>query len=87
MTRYRQNPRVAFQILDGSAFLVQPKDHTMHRLDEVGTVIWEALEGARTAAEVAAAVEEAFEVEPATAEADAREFLDELARRGLVIID
>ena len=87
MTRYRQNPRVAFQILDGAAFLVQPRDHTMHRLDDVGTFIWEALGRPRTADEVARSVEEAFEVEAETAARDAREFLGELETRGLVLID
>lgn len=87
MSRVRQNPRVAFQILDGSAFLVQPRDHTMHRLDEVGTFIWEALAEPKSPQEAAEAVAAAFEVEPPIAERDTREFLGELERRGLVIID
>lgn len=82
---YRQNLRVAYQVYDGVAFLVEPSARMMHRLDEVGTLIWEAVAEPATPETVAARVVEEFEVEPSPALEDARAFLKELARLGLVV--
>ena len=85
--RYVQNARVAYQVYDGVAFLVQPDDHTMHRLDEVGSMIWEALEEPRTAEALAGRICAAYAVERPVALEDARRFLAELQARGLVASD
>jgi len=43
-----QNPKAAWRVYEGEAVIVSPADSTLHTLNAVGTVIWEAADG-RTA--------------------------------------
>ncbi|MBN1420689.1 MAG: PqqD family protein [Planctomycetes bacterium] len=56
----------------------------VHLLDEVGTFIWERIDGARTVGDIAGAVASTYEVDPAEAESDAEEFLEELLGKGVI---
>ena len=79
-----QNPRAAWRVYDGEAVIVSPEDSTLHTLNAVGTVIWEAADG-RTAMEtIVARVCDAFEVDAATAARDAAAFIESLSRKGLL---
>jgi coenzyme PQQ synthesis protein D (PqqD) len=79
-----QNPKAAWRVYDGEAVIVSPQDSTLHTLNAVGTLIWEAADG-RTALEtIVGRVCEAFEVDAATAARDAAAFVDALTRRGLL---
>jgi hypothetical protein len=81
-----QNPRAAWRVYDGEAVIVSPEDSTLHTLNPVGTVIWEAADG-RTALEaIIGRVCEAFEVDRATAARDATIFVEQLSRRGLLTV-
>jgi hypothetical protein len=53
-------------------------------LNAAGSFLFPLLDGARTAADLAAALGERFGLERARAEADVRVFLADLARRGFV---
>jgi hypothetical protein len=83
--RYRQDLRVAYQVYDGAAFLVQPQGRTMHRLDAVGTHVWEALVEPLTLEDLVQRVTDEFEVEPERAREDVREFLGRLEAQGLIV--
>lgn len=52
-------------------------------LEGAGAWIWERLDGARDAAELAAALAREFDVDPAQAAADLDEFLAALIEQGL----
>jgi hypothetical protein len=81
-----QNPRAAWRVYEGEAVIVSPEDSTLHTLNPVGTLIWEAADG-RTAMEaIVARVCEAFEVDQGKAERDAAAFVDQLCRRGLLTV-
>ena len=81
-----QNPRAAWRVYDGEAVIVSPEDSTLHTLNPVGTVIWEAADG-RTALEaIVGRVCDAFEVDRATAARDAVAFVESLSRRGLLTV-
>lgn len=85
-TRVRQTPRCAFQVIDGTAFVVMPRDRMLHMLNEVGTHVWKFLDTERALDEIVDAVTEAFEVGDDVAGRDVREFLQEMLDRGLVEI-
>lgn len=53
-------------------------------LNDTSACVWELLAQDRTADELAGAVTEKFDVDPATALADVRTFLDEIAGMGLL---
>jgi hypothetical protein len=81
-----QNPRAAWRVYEGEAVIVSPEDSTLHTLNAVGTLIWEAADG-RTALEaIVGRVCEAFDVDRATAVRDATTFVELLCRRGLLTI-
>lgn len=83
-TRLRQSPRCAYQVIDGAAFVVMPRDRMLHMLNEVGTHIWKLLEKERALEEITASVTETFEVDADTAGRDAKDFLKEMLERDLV---
>ena len=81
-----QNPRAAWRVYEGEVVIVSPEDSTLHTLNPVGTLIWEAADGRTALATIVARVCEAFEVDGATAARDAAAFVDQLCRRGLLTV-
>lgn len=80
----QQSPYCAFTHIVGKAVVVYPRERSIHRLDEVGTFIWDILEQPHTRADIVARVVEEFDVDPDTAEQDTRQFLDLLVQKHLV---
>jgi hypothetical protein len=81
-----QNPRAAWRVYDGEAVIVSPEDSTLHSLNEVGTVIWEAADGRTSEAAIATRLCDRFEVDAATAARDVAAFIDALTLRGLLTV-
>lgn len=73
--------RVASRTVDGHTVLVVLDQRQVHRLDPVGSRIWE-LCGDRSVAEICLAVTEEFDVESDVARRDVLQFLEELQRVG-----
>ena len=59
---------------------------SIYSFNGTGTLIWKMLETPRTLEEIAAAVVRAYEVDPARAERDVTEFVEEMKSVGLVEI-
>ena len=81
-----QNPRAAWRVYDGEAVIVSPEDSTLHTLNAVGTVIWEAADGRTTLDAIVTRVCDEFEVDRATAARDADAFVESLGRKGLLTV-
>jgi hypothetical protein len=81
-----QNPKAAWRVYDGEAVIVSPEDSTLHTLNAVGTVIWEAADGRTAMDAIVGRVCDAFEVDPATAARDTAAFVDSLRQRGLLTV-
>ena len=79
-----QNPRAAWRVYDGEAVIVSPEDSTLHTLNEVGTLIWEAADGLTSVEALAARIAGEFDVSSETARRDAEAFIEHLVRRGLL---
>ena len=73
---------IAFRVVDGAAVLVSPRDAKIVTLNEVGTRVWELLDG-RPLGEIARALVEDFEVDEPQALEDAATFAEDLLLRGL----
>jgi hypothetical protein len=82
--RLRIGPRCAWQVVGGEAVLLDLHGRRLAGLNAAGSFLFPLLDGGRTAAELAAAVEERFGVERARAERDVAAFLADLERRGFV---
>ena len=81
-----QNPRAAWRVYDGEAVIISPEDSTLHTLNAVGTVIWEAADGKTQLSAVVARICDEFEVELEVAAGDTQAFVEDLCRRGLLVL-
>ena len=57
---------------------------SIYNLNEVGTTIWELLDGKTNVSQIAEAIQEEYEVSKEEAEKDAFEFLESLQAAGLI---
>lgn len=82
--RARQE-ELSWREVEGEIVLLDERDWTYLHLNGTGATIWKSLadESASLAAVVDAVTAE-YDVDRATAEADARALLDQLAERGLI---
>ena len=82
---WQHSPRVVYEVVDGQAMLVDPDGIELLTLNEVGTRVWEMVDGTREPAELAAALIGEFEgVSLDDLGRDIAEFLTELEAAGLI---
>ncbi len=79
-----KNPNAAYRIYDGQATVVIPDEAEVNVLSEVGSLVWERIDGKRTLREIVAWVLDAYDVPPETAERDILEFVDALHEHRMV---
>jgi hypothetical protein len=83
--RWRRDPRLPHQEIQGQAVVVVPSRRELHELDETATFLWSALAKDRSVADLVDALCGEFEIDAGTAETDVREFLASLEKKGLVV--
>lgn len=87
-TRLRQNDRVAARVYEGLAEVVTLEEPIrQHRLNRVGTRIWQLAEQGATLGEIAARLAAQFDVDTARATDDARAFCADLVGRGILVVE
>jgi hypothetical protein len=59
---------------------------SIYTLNEIGSMIWQLIDGKNSGSEIAKAVCNAYEVTPQVAEKDTLEFLDSLKEAGLLCL-
>lgn len=79
----RIHPRLAWQIVDGEAIVVDPAAGTAIGLNPVGAFIWSLLDTHSDDA-IAEEVSARFEVDPETAKVDLLDFVRALRERELI---
>ena len=82
-TQYSRIREFPWQTIDGEAIIVEPQSQMSHEINEVGTLIWELLDGQRSLQEICTKVHEVFDVDRETAVRDTEEFLESLVEKGL----
>jgi len=82
-----RDERTAWRIIEGEAVIVTPLDSKVHILNEVGTRIWELLEGKEMkVGQIIEMICEEFEVAQKKAEEDVDKFIKEMCEKGIVKI-
>ncbi len=82
---WQRAPDVVYEVIDGQAMLVDPAGTEFLTLNEVGTLVWQALDGVRGPAELASALIDRVDgVTVAEFEQDVRAFLAETEAAGVV---
>lgn len=78
------SPDVVAQVVRGEAILVLAEQNKVKVLNELGTRIWEMVDGQQSIRQIAARLCQEYEVDLSQAEQDTLEFLAELDERGLL---
>ncbi|MDD9936518.1 MAG: PqqD family protein [Myxococcales bacterium] len=82
----RKHERIAARVVEGKALVVVMDEKQLHRLNGVGTRVWELCDG-RTVQAIADALTAEFRVDEETALADVRGFVDELVGLGALVLE
>lgn len=80
----RRSPDNAVREIDGAVFVMNPDTSDLHSFSEVGTRVWDLVDGQRSVAHIVDSIFAEYDVGRDSAEADVLEFLDELLTKGLV---
>jgi hypothetical protein len=75
---------IAARVLDGEMMIMSARDSTLFNLNEVGTIIWQAADGAAMLEDIVTDICLEYEVDPAEALKDADAFVRELAEHGIL---
>jgi hypothetical protein len=86
---YRKVGEFVFRSIAGETIVVPVRGqvgdlNAIYNFNEVGTFIWDMIDGRMTAGNISAAVSSEFEVAPEEAERDTLQFMDKLAATGII---
>ncbi|MBI5210008.1 MAG: PqqD family protein [Elusimicrobia bacterium] len=79
-----RNTDILFRRVEDEAVLVDQDEAVVWRLNETGAVIWDAMDGRRTAGDIARRLCEVFDIDEPAARRDTLEFLSALAAKDLL---
>jgi len=71
----KRHPTAGFRVFEGQATIVMPDGSYIHGLNEIGSRVWELLDGEKDESQIVNIVCEEFETTREVAERDVREFL------------
>ena len=80
------HPQVAARIIDGEAVIVLPQNSQVNVLNEVGTRIWELIDGTRSVGGIMEAIIAEYDVSAEQAEGDVNEFIQELIDNKMLVL-
>jgi hypothetical protein len=83
--RWKPSPDVAWRRVGDEAVVLHVPSSVYFSLNDSAAFLWERLAGGESAAEAAAELESAYEVDAASAKRDAAALLDELRGEGLLV--
>ena len=86
-TYIARGTNIAARMLAGEMMVMNAADSTFFTLNAVATAIWQAADGRTPLREIVQdQICEQFEVDPAQAQADAEQFVSDLARHGILLV-
>jgi hypothetical protein len=81
-----RNPLLAWRMIEGEVVVISPEDSSVHELNETASFIWNALNGERTSAEIAALLSKEYDVVPEEALAHTQELIVSLQEKKLLLV-
>lgn len=81
---YKRVAGLPWQIIDDKAVIIDPRNQKVHELNEVGSFIWQSLDGANDTAQISEMLDEDFDCELAIVAHDIEEFCEGLMAEGIV---
>lgn len=83
----RKNEKYPYRIIDGQALIIDPTTNIIKLLNEVGTRIWELIDGKKTGNDILNKIIAEYDVSPEVAKNDLIKFCQELATIGFIFIN
>ena len=80
------HPQVAARIIDGEAVIVLPESGQVNVLNEVGSRIWELIDGTHSVSEITEIIVAEYDVTAEQAERDVNEFIQELVDNKMLVL-
>ncbi|UCD72073.1 MAG: PqqD family protein [Syntrophobacterales bacterium] len=89
---YKKNQDVVFRTISHESILVPIKDKVgdlgfIYNLNDVGTFIWNRIDGKRHLRDIMKMLVDEFDVSPSEAERDLLEFIAHLEKMGIIEVD
>ncbi|MFQ5877156.1 MAG: PqqD family protein [Acidobacteriota bacterium] len=79
-----RNPDAAYRVYDGEATVVLPEEGEVNVLNEIGSTVWDLIDGRRSLREIVEAIVARYQVGRERAERDVLEFAASLRARRMV---
>ena len=83
----RRQDGILTQEAQGQTVLLRLEDGGYYAVDEVGAMIWQLCDGERSVADIVSTLCAEFDAPEATVRADVLEFIGDLRREGLLVVD
>lgn len=81
---YKRVEGLPWQVIDDKAVILDPRTQKVHELNEVGSFIWEKLDGEHDAEAISTLLTEDFDCELAIIASDIQDFCEGLVAEGIV---
>jgi hypothetical protein len=82
--KFIRNDDIAWRNIDGEVLVVNPKDSLIYPLNDVGTRIWELLDGKSAVSDIVSIICEEYDADEMAIQNDIIDFLEDLLKAGLV---
>ena len=79
-----KNADAAYRLYDGQATVVLPTESKVHVINEIGSAVWDRIDGVKTLGRILEEIVNEYDVERAQAEADMFEFAASLKSERMV---
>ncbi len=79
--RTKTSKNLAWREISGQVFIVDPDNSYLHELNETGSFIWKLMERAFSPEEIAKRLSKEFDVVPAEAADDVKDFIETLINK------
>lgn len=86
----RKHPATSFRVIDGQAVVMQPEGAEVHILNDIGTRVWNLVDGRRTVEEITSLVADQLRADPdcegvpADISADVSAFITDIEAKGII---
>ena len=83
---YERNADVALRVIENEAVILTPHDNVLHQLNNVGTDIWQLLNGKRSVQEVIDEMSQIYEASNERIALDTMSFLLQMREKKLIFL-
>lgn len=81
-----KSPETASRLIDNEAVIIVIKENEVNVLNEVGSRVWDLIDGKKDVKQIASVISDEFNVSFDEAIKDTEMFIDELSRKNMVIL-